>query len=380
MTTHSGTWVVLLTGRGRAAVASLLVAGDDAERVVGKLFYPADRRPFAEHPVGRIVFGRWQSRDAGEEIVVCRRAAERVEIHSHGGRAAVGAIIDSLVERGCREIAWQEWIRQSDADPMAADARIALASASTQRTAMILWDQHGGALRRAADEIAGLAATGDGGQACERIDALLVWSALGLHLVEPWKVVLAGRPNVGKSSLINALVGYERAIVHVQPGTTRDVVTAAAAVDGWPIELADTAGLRAGGEPLEAAGMRRTRDMLRAADLIVLVFDNSQNPSPDDEDLLGQWPEALRVLNKCDLPAADWRAAGPGILTSAVRGDGIEELARAIAGRLVPQTPGEGQAMPFLPWHVATLAAARAALSTGQVATARTLLAKLESC
>ena len=68
-------------------------------------------------------------------------------------------------------------------------------------------------------------------------------------------VVLSGAPNVGKSSLINALVGYERAIVFAEPGTTRDVVTAGTAVDGWPIELADTAGLRESTDPLEAAGI-----------------------------------------------------------------------------------------------------------------------------
>lgn len=378
--TSSDTWVVLLTGTSRAAVASLLVDGREAGRVVGELFHAASRRPLDDYATGQIVYGRWQTSDCGEEIVVCRRAVDRVEIHCHGGRAAAGAIIASLVEHGCREIAWQEWIRQSVADPIAADARIALAAAPTERSAMILLDQHAGALRRAVAAITGAVAAGEVARAVERIDALQKWSALGRHLVEPWKIVLAGRPNVGKSSLINALLGYQRAIVHAAPGTTRDVVTAATAVDGWPIELADTAGLRAGGEPLESAGMRLARDVLRAADLVVMVFDNSQPWSRDDEALLRERPDALRVFNKCDLAAGDGQGERRGIRTSAIRGDGMDRLTRAIAERLVPHAPPEGQPLPFLPWHVDALCAAGSALSAGQIETARSLLARFSPC
>jgi tRNA modification GTPase len=361
-------------------VASLLVAGEGAASIVGKLFYPARRRPLDELSTGQIVLGRWQSSESGEEVVVCRRAADRVEIHCHGGPAAAGAIIAALVERGCRHVAWQEWIRQSTADPIAADARIALASAPTQRTAMILLDQHEGALGRAVEEIAALVAAGNAALAIERIDGILSWSALGQHLVEPWTVVLAGRPNVGKSSLINALVGYQRAIVHAAPGTTRDVVTATAAVDGWPIELADTAGLRDGGEPLEAAGMKLARHQLRAADLVVLVFDTSQKPTSDDETLLGDWPEALRVFNKCDLPAPKVPADRPGLCTSALRGDGIDELVSAIGTRLVSHAPAAGQAVPFMPRHVETLSAARAALVAREMPSALESLTRLRPC
>jgi tRNA modification GTPase len=370
--------VVLLTSAGRGAVASVRVEGEDAVDVVDELFRPAGRRSLADQPLGRVLFGRWQSADAGEEVVVSRRAADAVEVHCHGGRAAARAIVASLGERGCREISWQEWTRETVADPIAAEARIALACAPTERTAMILLDQQEGALRRALDEIGGILARGDTPAATESIDRLGARAAVGLHLVEPWRVVLAGRPNVGKSSLINALVGYERAIVHPRPGTTRDVVTAAAAVEGWPIELADTAGIRAGGEPLEAAGIELARNRLAAADLVMLVFDASQSWSAEDEALARQWPQALRVFNKCDLPSGVDEARHPGMRTCALDGRGIDEFVRAIATRLVPKAPAPGEGVPFLASHVDTLAAARAALVAGDVKTARERLADFD--
>jgi tRNA modification GTPase len=367
--------VVLLTGPGRAAVASLLVEGPRATEIVAGLFHPAGRRPLGQYACGRIVFGRWQSPDEGEEIVVCRRAADRIEIHCHGGQAAAAAIIGSLVAAGCREWNWRDWTRDQAPDPIAAEAAIALAGAPTERTAMILLDQQQGALGRALDDLAARLAAGDAPGALARIERLLGWSALGAHLVSPWKVVLAGRPNVGKSSLINALLGYQRAIVHATPGTTRDVVTATTAVDGWPIELADTAGLRASGDALEAAGIERARQMLRAADLVVFVFDATAADEPDQHELRSEWPAALRVLNKCDLAApGDER---PGLRTSALQGHGVDELARAIAARLVPAAPPTGEAVPFLPEHVQALVEARAALAGGDTAGAARLLGQL---
>jgi tRNA modification GTPase len=380
VTSQRRTSVVLLTSAGRGAVASVRVEGEDAVDVVGGMFRPAGRRLLAEQPVGRVLLGRWQSDDAGEEVVVSRRAADAVEIHCHGGHTAARAIVASLVERGCEEISWQEWTRGAEADPIAAEARIALACAPTERAAMILLDQQEGALRGALDEIGRILARGDTPAAVEKIDSLVGWAAVGLHLVEPWTVVLAGRPNVGKSSLTNALVGYERAIVHPLPGTTRDVVAAAAAVEGWPIELADTAGIRAGGGPLEAAGIELARKRLAAADLVVLVFDAGQSWSADDEALARQWPEAVRVFNKCDLPPAVDEVRYPGIRTCALDGRGLDELVPALAARLVPQAPGTGEGVPFLARHVDILTAARAALVAGDVKTALARLADFDRC
>ena len=189
--------------------------------------------------------------------------------------------------------------------------------------------------------------------AASKLRALAARGSLGRHLATPFEVVLAGPPNVGKSSLINALVGYERAIVYDTPGTTRDVVTAETAIDGWPITLSDTAGLRESGDALEAAGIIGAQARLQSADLVVLVFDASQPAAEEDQRLHSQFPTALVVVNKCDLVAAPlppvptkhWPTDSRR--TSAITGQGIAELLTAISRRLVPDPPEPGAAVPF---------------------------------
>src|SRR5207244_10480135 len=170
-----------------------------------------------------------------------------------------------------------------------------------------------GALR---DELAAIdhaLAQGDVPAATKTIEQLLAQADIGLHLTKPWKVVIAGPPNAGKSSLMNAILGYERAIVWREPGTTRDVLTATTAIDGWPVELIDTAGLREASDPLEAEGVARAENAVSAADLLIFVADTS---APWDDRLYQQLKCATRrrlplvVHNKCDLAPvpADGRA------------------------------------------------------------------------
>lgn len=356
--------VIILTPPGRGAVATVLVTGEQAVEMVGGLFRPASDRPLGEFAHGRIVFGLWGG-SPGEELVVCRRGDDEIEIHCHGGTAAVQAIVGSLQSAGCKLDRWQNWCRRRAASPVRADAFEDLARATTVRTAAILLDQYHGALDAEMEAIIALLSSGELPErnAAERLHALLARARLGLHLVEPFHVVLAGRPNAGKSSLINALLGYQRSIVHDQPGTTRDVVTAGTAFDGWPVELADTAGLRESGDPLEAAGIGLAEQRLLTADLQVLVFDASQAWTDADRRLCQRWPEALVVHSKSDLPRGDDRP--PGIFTSAATGEGVESLARSIAYRLAPDLPPTGAAVPFRPNHVQAVSHAAAACARG---------------
>ncbi len=218
-------------------------------------------------------------------------------------------------------------------------------------TAAVLLDQYRGALRRAIEQIESSLQAGAKDTARQQVEALLAHAATGLHLIRPWQVVVAGPPNVGKSSLINAIAGYQRAIVHRTPGTTRDIVGVQTAMDGWPVEISDTAGLRETGEKIEQTGIELARQKILAADQIVLVFDKSLPWSAQDQTLVESYPTALRVHNKSDLPLAPGRRP-PGMEVSSMHSAGIDALCHEIAGRLVPQPPPPGAAVPFEPEQI----------------------------
>ncbi|MCX7427264.1 MAG: 50S ribosome-binding GTPase [Planctomycetia bacterium] len=316
-------------------------------------------------PFDRIVLGQiGEDRHSGEPIVLRRRADGSVQLHCHGGLAAVRRIETALLRQGCRPLGWRDWAQRRHDDPIQAAARSALADAPTQRTAAILLDQYHGALRHALDEIQAALHSGDAETAGRAIDALLARARLGQHLVRAWRVVLTGRPNVGKSTLLNAILGYRRAIVHHAPGTTRDVLTADTAIDGWPVELSDTAGLWRSEHPIDRAGVERAEAQAAEADLVVLVFDLAQPWSEPDRELLERWPSALVVHNKCDL-AAEATGRPEGLMTSALTGQGIEALLDAIADRLVPRPPPPGAAVPFTSEQIEGLRLAAAALADG---------------
>lgn len=327
MSEPAGT-VAILTPIGRGAVATVRWRGPVAliDESVPPLFQAANGQPLANQPVNRIVYGRWGS-VAPEDVVSCRTAEDELEIHCHGGIAAVRRITGDLVAAGGREVPWsaQQTKRTSG---LAAELQTALARASTLRTAELLLQQLTGGLLAAARSWQTLRWTeNDRRQAADSITEILRWESFGLHLAEPWRIVLTGRPNVGKSSLINSLLGYQRAIVFDQPGTTRDVVIGETAFEGWPVILADTAGLRETDEQLEAAGVARARQAAQTADLILVLIDISQPPLPDDLALVAAHPRAIVVAHKCDLPDC-WGAERPSaaLPASSITGAGVENL------------------------------------------------------
>src|SRR5207237_6999014 len=130
-----------------------------------------------------------------------------------------------------------------------------LTRAPTVKTAAILLDQVHGAFDSASAEILGAIHTGDHAAALRRLARLAQTQRLGRHLVEPFRVVIAGAANVGKSSLVNACAGFTRSLVSSIAGTTRDVVSTRIALEGWPVELVDTAGFHESASALEKEGM-----------------------------------------------------------------------------------------------------------------------------
>jgi tRNA modification GTPase len=371
-------FVAALTPPGRAAVATVAVWGEGAVEQVGALFRSASGRPLAEIPEGRIAYGHWIARGARAEegVVACRRSEEQVEIHCHGGKAAVEAIVGSLVEMGVCQASWHDWLRAEHSDPIAAEAAIALAGARSMRTAAILLDQHRGALFRALREVASLLDEWRIDEARQALQTLRGRASVGMHLTQPWKIALVGRPNVGKSSLLNAMLGWRRAIVFDAPGTTRDVLQETTALGGWPAELSDTAGLRAAEDDIESQGVALARSAAAAADLVLFICDIRHAWSDEDEAALQACPQAMIVYNKRDLAPSPPAGSPPGLTVSAHTGAGLAELVQAVVARLIPDPPRAGAAVPFHPRHVAAIDAALAALSRGRADEARQALSK----
>jgi tRNA modification GTPase len=229
-------------------------------------------------------------------------------------------------------------------DPIRARAQEMLVQAPTVRTARILLDQYHGAFSRALETICSAYDQADVVPATQSLKKLALYAALGRHLINPWQVAVLGAPNVGKSSLINALAGYERSIVSATPGTTRDVIRTLVAIDGWPVELCDTAGLRDRAGELETRGIERARKAAEHADLCLWILDASSPPAwPALAD-----PRTLLVINKTDLPAVwDTSQVADACHVSARTGAGIYELCQSISSAVVPHAPEPGAGVPF---------------------------------
>jgi tRNA modification GTPase len=285
-------------------------------------------------------------------------------------------VLEVLAAHGVPSCSWQRLERETAADATRAEALAALAEARTARTAAILLDQAQGAWARALDAVAAALERDDAGTAAGLLDELHRRAPLGGHLTAPWRVVVAGAPNVGKSSLVNALAGYERCVVSAVPGTTRDVVTALLAVEGWPVELADTAGLGEHAGGLELQGQERARAELAGADLCLWVLDAAAPVWPVSR------PEGVRfVVNKTDLPAVwDPGKAADAVHVSARTGAGLADLCRALAWWLVPEPPPAGAAVPFTRRLAGRLAEALRHCRGGRTREAAEVLRTLWSC
>lgn len=355
----------MLTAPSRGAIAVIGLSGRAADKLLSTQWSSATRKHPEELPRNRISFGYWKLPGGDrEEVVVCRTNSTVWEIHCHGGRLASRALLESLRSQGAEVVDRHQWLANTIPDRFQRDALERLSQAPTMRTAAILADQFRGALRRAWLEIQQLAERGDREDARNRIAELHSWTAFGLHLVEPWKVLVTGKPNVGKSSLINALLGYERAITSERPGTTRDVLRARTALDGFPIEFWDTAGLRTPKDIVEQAGIERARRYGSAADLVVYVVDATTGWTERDQQRVAQYSSSLVVANKVDLVDHMAPCPVPIIPTSVLKNQGIEALADALVAALVPNVPRPGQAVPFTPDHADLALAAQSVVES----------------
>lgn len=364
------TIVAVATPPGRGALAVVRMSGPRALSIARALV-----RPFPNQPRQATLAHVLDAADAGqvldEAIVVTYHAPasftgeDIVEVTSHGGAITPATIAAAFVAAGARPAQPGEFTRRAvlngKLDILQAEAIGDLVDAGTRAAQRVALGQlDGGLSRRIAalrNGVVGLESLcaydidfpeeDDGPVPRERVlaaardviaslDGLLATAPVGEIVRQGAVVVIAGAPNVGKSSLFNALLGRRRAIVTDVPGTTRDALEALTEADGWPIRLIDTAGLRESADVVERMGIEISREYMERADLVLACGDGDRSLDHVLTAVAGMAPAIVAVRTKADLtPAAERQLRDDGSLfVSAETGEGLDDLARAIARTL----------------------------------------------
>lgn len=362
-----------VTGPGPGAVAVVRVSGPRAWEACQGVFSPWPRLPVSH----RAFYGVLTH---GEDALILLfeegrgyTGEQAAEISLHGSLAGVRLLLEDLMKQGARMAEPGEFTLRAfmngRLDLAQAEGVRALVESSTQAQLRQASSLRDGALSRKVGEVRGqllsvMAAIeastdfsdevgeADGpalasrlDQAEEVLESLARQAAYGQAVFSGWKIAIVGPPNAGKSSLLNAVLGFDRAIVTPIPGTTRDTLAERVEISGFPCLLVDTAGLRESPDLVESMGIERALQERETADLVWEVFDASASSPPSDVD-----PRALRVANKIDLSPAPPGSIGVSCLT----GEGLAALIEATSERL-PEAPSS----PVLPRHLPLLEGAR---------------------
>jgi tRNA modification GTPase len=386
------TIVAVATPPGRGGVGMVRLSGPEARQIAqpmlrlkhalepgravfGELVEPEDVLPVGEsralapHDRGQVRQSPTQTVDSRiDEVVVTffqrphsYTTDDVVEISAHGSPVVLRHIVELALARGARLAEPGEFTMRAflngRLDLAQAEAVRDLIESQTLYQAKVAAQQLEGALSRRLQPIkqklveliamleAGIDFAEDDvsvlpaeqvrrhiGEVRAPLEELMGSFAYGKMVHEGLTLAIVGRPNVGKSSLFNRLVERERAIVTATPGTTRDLVSETVALEGIPVKLVDTAGIRRALDEAESLGIRKSMEALADADLVLVVMDGSQGATAEDEELLQQVSGrcAIAVANKVDLvngrrPTVD-RGSLPVVRTSALTGAGIPEL------------------------------------------------------
>jgi tRNA modification GTPase len=381
----------LSTASGRSAIAVIRVSGSYAaqalDRIAGKtpdhrqVLLRSLRHPVTDVPIDQalVLFFKGPASETGEDVA---------EFQVHGGHAVIAATLAALTALpGCRLATPGEFARRAfhngkldltaaeglidliDAETEAqriqalAQASGGLAALYTQWRAQMLQAQ---ALVEAAIDFSdendvSTSAVADAQKLAlhlrDRIVQHLGQANRGEILRSGYKVVLAGPPNVGKSSLLNALANRDAAIVSEEAGTTRDVVEVRLDLGGMPVIISDTAGIRPPAGTIEQEGIRRTLARAREADLVVWLVDALAPVPEPPPDLQADPSRVLVVYNKADAVSADRLPSG-ALGVSAQTGASLGQLAAVLASRATAEIKGAMGPAPTLPRHKQHLAAA----------------------
>ena len=344
MSHSADTIAAISTPSGPGAIGILRLSGPRAVRIAQACFKPLGRKALADYPVRFLVYGDLLD-SGGQPIDRCLCTYSRgpasytgedtAEFQCHGSPMVLSLGLQALFAQGARQAGPGEFTRRAflngRLDLTQAEAVGDLLEANSREGARHAAGRLAGALSQRIGEIYSalvdimahfhavldypdedidpftreeLARTLDAQEVALR--KLVASGARGFRLAQGLACPILGRPNAGKSSLLNALAGYDRAIVTDIPGTTRDTVEVQIQVDGLPVRLIDTAGIREGGDPVEQLGVERSWAALASANLILLVWDSSTPFTREDRRLLLEClsgADTILVENKCDLSA-----------------------------------------------------------------------------
>ena len=361
-----------------SAIGILRISGENALAVLDALFAPAGGKPMSEQPARRMIYGA--VRDAQGRVIdhalAVWFAAEHsytgevgAEVHCHGSPVVLNEALAAAFAAGARQAKAGEFTQRAflngKMDLTEAEAVVDLIDAETAEAARNAAGQVDGALRRLAesaydalldiasrfyavvdypDEDIADASPAEVEATLQETETalsdLLSTYARGKIIKNGVATAIIGAPNAGKSSLLNRLVGYDRAIVTDIPGTTRDTVEEKALLGGVLLRLIDTAGLRDTDDAVERLGVERSRKAVEQADLILALVDGSRAMTAEDEETLALAKASgkpwLLLRTKRDLGGS-----GDGIAVSSVTGEGFDELEAAVAAlfpTLPPQT------------------------------------------
>jgi tRNA modification GTPase len=402
------TIAAISTSLGEAALAVVRMSGPHAFEIADTTFFPLGKSGLlpsasASHTVhyGEI---RETDRTIDEVMLAVFRAPRTftrehmVEITCHGGVLPTKKVLDTLLAHGARIAEPGEFSKRAflngRIDLTQAEAIVDLIHARTESSLNAANEQLAGKLSRRIGELRDvlietlahieahidfpdediapdtrqqLIGRLEGG--ANFMDELLRTATEGRILRNGIRAVIVGRPNSGKSSLLNQLLGHDRAIVSPIPGTTRDTIEETANIRGIPVIFIDTAGLRETVDQIEMEGIRRSRESLARAELVLHIIDASEEIHPDDQKFLNETPAARRIVvcNKTDLPQKLTRAAITGNTAadvSCVNGNGIEALKDQIRDKVwTANVQPEMVEVMINSRHQAALQRARASLS-----------------